>query len=86
MLQDNNDKDNTNFQVKENTKWLIYSDGVKSTDGNGEIDADGGSALMPLKLKWGQTLPFVLLLNIHFLNYYVPLHDYAREPPFNYFD
>ena len=32
------------------------------------------------------TIPFVLILNIYFWNYYVPSRAYAREPPFNHLD
>ena len=31
-------------------------------------------------------LPFILLFNLHFWNYYVILRSYAREPPFKHFD
>ena len=31
-------------------------------------------------------ITFILILNLHFWNYYVPLRAYAREPPFNHFN
>ena len=31
-------------------------------------------------------VPFVLIVNVHFWNYYVPSLTYAREPPFNHVD
>ena len=33
-----------------------------------------------------RTLPFVIIVNIHFRNYYVPSRAYARERPFNDLD
>ena len=29
---------------------------------------------------------FILILNLHFWNYYLPLRAYSREPPFNHLD
>ena len=31
-------------------------------------------------------IPFVLIVNVHFGNYYVLSRAYTREPPFNHFD
>ena len=35
---------------------------------------------------WFNFIPFVLLLNIHFLNYYVPSRAYSRGSSFNHLD
>ena len=48
---------------------------------------------MSMVCKWYQSctgvfelIPVVLILNVHFRNYYITSRDYVREPPSNHLD
>ena len=36
--------------------------------------------------NFGGSIPFDLMVNVNFWNYYIPLRAHARQPPFNHLD